>query len=160
MNTTNLLAFLRATDLPNGMYVIIVVTAATIILAQFLHALISVRRWKRAHRLVSGDYRDYRDRYLALKERYDALLDDVTGEPLHLVAPDAPYQASLLREYAAELRDLSTDADGVPRTIGRALEDMADELDPIEDETEDDAGDALAIDDSAAADAVAEVVTR
>lgn len=45
-----------------------------------------LRVWKRAHRLVSADYRTMRDRFFALQGQYGALLDDVEGETLH--APD------------------------------------------------------------------------
>jgi hypothetical protein len=55
-----------------------------------------LRVWKRAHQLVTGDYRDMRSRYFALKARHDSLLDDVEGEVLHL-----PESADAEREVRA-----------------------------------------------------------
>ncbi len=130
-----LTGWLSASSYPNALYVALLAVALLL-----LTALTATGRRIIRHQRERFD--DLIAKYHTLRDNYAYLRDG--GGSLALADPDAYEQATALREYAEQVRELGPEY-GEPYepalTIAAALDNLANELDPPEDE--DDAGDEL-----------------
>ncbi len=129
MSTDTILGWLTTASAPNAAFVVAVALLALSAAA----SLLLLRRAGRRYRTLDGLHRTLVGRYYEALARSD-------GGSLVLASPDAADQAQALREYADQVRSLSDGRDpfDTAHVVARGMEDIADELDP---EDEDDAGD-------------------